>query len=401
MSPTRIDSHRATVALPDATLVLPQDASVTLDESWSPYAQGRLTLVTPDDLDQLDPREGGRCTITLTRKFGNSLLTSMLTALFGSGTTASLTMAYGAGLTSAISAVYGHVWTAGETRRNQSRTFDLGIRQREITTAGTVELALSSDEALLQDFAPFGSPDYDGAIWYAGPVGVVATLAELCQWAVDLVSPGATFAPVVRDFDISSNYVVTVPAVGDGYPWMAGKSAWDFLTPFLELASLRLWCDETRVWHLTETVYDTPGSLAVTAGVDLVDASDQVSRDDDGWADAVVVVYRSTDAVTGVNLIGHDSAPEPLSWPVGGRTLTIEHNDTPYPGPGAAAGILERSLLRGRNVPATAISDYTANPGIPTTVTPLTGDPYVGNLRAVTWDAARAEMNLELRNVEA
>ncbi|MCU1439998.1 MAG: hypothetical protein JWP85_995 [Rhodoglobus sp.] len=87
-----------------------EDASVTLDDSWAPYGQARLTCFTPADLDvldEIDPKEDIRVTLDLARTLN---------------------------LPSA-------------------RSFDLGLRSREIDhEAGTMVLELATDEALLQDY---------------------------------------------------------------------------------------------------------------------------------------------------------------------------------------------------------------------------------------------------------
>lgn len=87
--------------------------TVTLDEGWAPYAQSRVTLAMPPQstLDALDPRSNPRITVTATRQV----------PAFG---------------------------------LDQSRTFDLGLRSRDIDhVAAEVTVSLTSDEASLQDYA--------------------------------------------------------------------------------------------------------------------------------------------------------------------------------------------------------------------------------------------------------
>lgn len=75
--------HPETVSIPGVRIPLDvQDASVTLDESWSPYAQVNLTcpLPAPETLAQIDPRDGTRVQMWLHQRFGESQAVSAMSA---------------------------------------------------------------------------------------------------------------------------------------------------------------------------------------------------------------------------------------------------------------------------------------------------------------------------------
>ena len=91
---------------------------------------------------------------------------------------------------------------------------------------------------------------------------------------------------------ISNRKRLTDAATPDGLTWKAGQSALAFLGPIVEAAGRRLVCDENRVWTLRETTYSAPGTLAIRHGVNLTDGSEKISRRDEDWFDAAVVVYR-------------------------------------------------------------------------------------------------------------
>lgn len=96
------------------------------------------------------------------------------------------------------------------------------------------------------------------------------------------------------------------------------------------------------------------------------------------WSDHVIVHYSWKDAL-GVSQEMWDSA---YSGTIKGYVVEI---NTPWPGPGAAAGILARAAGRGRTQDVTALSDYTATPGM-AIVTTLPGTPIQsGVLSSVSW----------------
>lgn len=395
-----IDRHTVTVALPGGEPLAVEQGYATLDELWSPFAQGGLTVTDPADIADLDPRVGSpRVTFTMLREFSDSDTVADLTAAYGAGTVAGLTALYGAGTVAGLSAAHNRNWVPGETRSPQHRTIDLGVRSRVRNADGSLTLGLASDEALLLDYAPWGSDDDPGhAYLYADPDNLTASLRSLVQWVVLRVIPDAVFAPIRVDQAFPDSYV-TSPS-GNGVLWLAGLSAWAFLTPYLQTAGFRLWCDETRVWHLDAAPVGAPGLLELEGTGSITGFTDGLSRDGESdWYNAVVVVYEWDDVDTGEHLIRTDTAPDSSIWPALPRVMSVRHTETLYPGPGAAAKLLARSIGRGRSIPVTATSDYTANPGMAVTVTPE-ADDYSAVLASVRWDFERYEMEVTVRDVE-
>lgn len=99
--------------------------SVTMDETWSPYIQGTLTIPMPSGsvLADLDPRANRRVTVTATAKDA-----------------------------------------AGSTLT--TRTWDLSLRQVNVNYEdATVSLTLASDEAIVQDYAHYQLVDLREAFY--------------------------------------------------------------------------------------------------------------------------------------------------------------------------------------------------------------------------------------------
>lgn len=160
--------------------------------------------------------------------------------------------------------------------------------------------------------------------------------------------------------------------------WEPGVSAWDFLSPIVTAAGLRLWCDENRVWRLTDPAeYTVPGVLSVN-GFNAPEGEDTITRSDpEVYCTGIVVKYRWRD-LNGEQREATDSAG------VAGSVLVWEF-DRPYPGPGAAAAMLNRRSGAGRVQEVTALIDYAATPGMEARITlPSTADQQ-GLLTSVSW----------------
>lgn len=150
----------------------------TLDAGWSPYAQGHLTVTLPDaaTLAGLDPRTGGRITLTVTASHeGSAFLDS-------------------------------------------TRTFDLGVRSRVVDRVqGTVALTLASDEALLQDAGLVASaPDTSALAHQSSVRGIVSSIV--------LPRISATLSAGTDDADFTTltgvtNALKNPSAEGSAAPW--------------------------------------------------------------------------------------------------------------------------------------------------------------------------------------
>jgi hypothetical protein len=176
-----------------------------------------------------------------------------------------------------------------------------------------------------------------------------------------------------------------------------GVKAWDFLSPLVEAAGLRLFCDEQRRWWLVDpTVYTVEGSLRISEGFNATAASDTIDlsaadRGVPGYAETVVVKYTWTDA-DGVQQVAYDAAGEEHGI---GRLVEL---DRPYPGPGYAAAQLRKSEGKGRTLDLEALTDLTATPG-QVLVATIPGAPIqTGVVSSVEW-RSEGEMRVGSRGL--
>lgn len=177
--------------------------------------------------------------------------------------------------------------------------------------------------------------------------------------------------------------------------WKAGQSALEFLVPLVQVVGLRLVCDETRTWTLRPEGYTASDSLSIRHGVNLIDGTDRVSREDETWFDAAVTEHSWTDE-TGTQQTASDAFA--LS-PTYSRLRTFQKS-TPYPGPGFSAYVVRRAQGRGRVVSATCISDWRARAEQPISVV-LQGAPIqTGQTSRVDFDLDRDEMTVSTRTTD-
>lgn len=142
----------------------------------------------------------------------------------------------------------------------------------------------------------------------------------------------------------------------DALIWRAGQSAIDFLHPLLQASGLRLVCDEQRRWTLRDAAFTAEGSTAVRYGVNLIDGTDRISRDNGYWFDAAVRIYRWTDS-DGTQQERVDSFA--LNDPP--TLVNRQIIEAPFPGPGLAEYAVQRAQGRGREVTVTTVADWRAN----------------------------------------
>lgn len=400
-----INQQTFAAVLPDGTTAgALSGTTVTLDESWTPYAGANLTIPMPASLTPFDPRVKPvpRVKITSRQDFTDSDDVSVFSAQFGAVTVAGLTAAFGGGTVAAITAAHNRPWVAGQNRRRILRTFDLGIRKRRRNRDGTLTLTLAGDEALLQDFAPVLGPPYNDEGGIGGGVVPASSLAEVVTSVLEAVLGvgTVTLAPTRINIDLSE-FIDGPYAPGPtpyGIGWADGITAWDFLNPLLAIAGARLWCDETRVWHIDTIPLDLDTTLEVASDLNLTDFEDEITRDGE-WYDAVVVRYSWT-TTAGTAKTSSDYAVPGTPWSrtyVVDRALGKQKNSFTPPA-GAAAAILKQISTLGRLVPVSAINDFDATPGQALTVT-LPDGAVAGRLAAVTWNLDSREMRLSTRNM--
>lgn len=228
-------------------------------------------------------------------------------------------------------------------------------------------------------------------------VGTAHAVREVIVYEGDRLIPffsGATTDTATYQYDwadttapnasSSTRTALVDTAQPDAFVWDTGVTAWDVLQPFITRAELRLFCDESRVWRLVDNTYAVPGVVAVNDG-NATQANDTISREDANlWADGVVVTYTST--------IAGDTSTMTDTAGMAGKVLIVNY-DRPYPGPGAAAAILQSIQTRGRQQDVVALTDYTTTPGMTSQIT-LTDDLLEGVVKSVTWDMTRGTMAL-------
>lgn len=177
------------------------------------------------------------------------------------------------------------------------------------------------------------------------------------------------------------------------FNWTPGQSLFDFLQPLINASGLRLFCDENRVWRLVNPAeYEVPGYVVAQTGYNATEGTDSISRDDDTWADCVVVVYKWT-AANGDTKTAYDAAGDPT-----GKTITREL-EREYPGPGAAASILASFEGRGRTQSVIVVGQYGAAPGMDVTVNLPGTLTQTGKVRAAEFDLGSGLTRIETRGL--
>jgi hypothetical protein len=352
----------------------PERATVTLDESWSPYVQATLVCPLPsgDPLSIIDPRDNLRVNLNLTASGAGSLTAADLTAMYAGQTAANLTTAFSGQTASYLTTLWGQSYnTPLDLSLNVSRSMNLGLRSRSLDyIAGTMTLTLGSDEFLLQDYIRL---DLTNPSWQPP---AVTSLKSLVQWALTLI--GGALDPSSSDAVINSADVV----------WNQGEDLWSFLDGFMSNAGLRLWCDENRVWWLAPAFDGSAGEAFITNLTGLDDDLDRTT-----WGNGVVLVYTYTDPTTGATTTRYQGS-------YGAEyTKGVVVKKVSKAAPTGAAATLERAMSRGRAVVAKAVNNYAVTPGLTgyLSTTSTTIPPVL--ISAVAFDFPSDEMTVRTRDL--
>jgi hypothetical protein len=226
--------------------------------------------------------------------------------------------------------------TAGTT----TRVFNLGVRSRPVQWRDRdISLTLASDEALLDDYAPL----YDDTA-----LAAETSIRAIVNHVLDVVIPGASL-------EAGADYTVPLDAADEARIWRAGISAITFLRDLLQTLGLRLVCNEEREWTLRNEEYAESGVVVIRHKVNMVDASETLSRDNGYWFDAATIRHKWTNS-SGDPMEAADSFA--LTSPH--TRLRLFERDTPYPGAGFAEYAVRRAQGKGREVSATAVADWRA-----------------------------------------
>lgn len=314
-----------------------KDATITLDEGAIPYVQATLTCAAPSgtSVEAIDPRVGQRVTVTLDDR----------ASLFG--------------------------------RSSTTRTLDLYLAARDHgTTSGELVLELRSDEQLLLDRALLRANVKDWA---------KTTVRGLVQAVLTDQGLGTLVADYGADAAIDPAAAVQSP----------GQSYLDHLLGTLESTNLRLWCDEGRVWHLTDKGDVQPGQLSLDYAGTVTDLRDRIDLSTPEYADALVLRFSYLDASgnaqTSYQYASSGSTPR--------KVLRVDFASAP-PVAGAAARLLRRTRGRGRVLSHEAVSRFDVVPGQAFIATLPDGAPVQsGKVRAVTYSVPSDRMTVETREL--
>lgn len=375
---TTLDAHDLVVIVQPLGLILdPTDVRITVDERWSPYCQADVTCVLPEAGVRalLDLRETPlRLDIRARQDFGQAWPLARLTEVIG-GSVAALTALLDGGPLGSLTNRYYVPWNEAAVRESHSRSFDLWVKQRELDdTRGLLyAVATSGELLLLNDALATAEP------WSPG----TTSLRSIC--ALVLARYGAVLDAESLDAIVEEE---------EATAWTPGRTAWAYLDPMLEAASLRLWCDEIGVWRISARESTAPGAVTLTPTDTMTRHLDRMSLDPETWVDAVIIEYRWTDAFDLAQVAYDVEGVQPSR-----AARHIVRESTVYPGPGAAAGILNRAQGRGRVLDVGAVSDYRLTPGMPATITPPETDAQTGFVSAVTWSWPAAEMTVTTRGL--
>lgn len=367
-----------------ATALTVTDLTITLDDSWSRYAQADLTIITPANTAPLDPRLAPLITITAYQRFGPVKAVSNLTALWGGKLVSALTTAWKTKLVSAMSAAYGSgAWT-GDYREPGLVSAQLHVRSWTINLDGSTTLHLESHDALLEDLRSM-----HGSNWLYSSDTLRRLIAEVFQELGTATGRTFTLAPGWTDTPVMA------------YPTLKpGQTYSEFLTPYLQQGGLRLWCDLDGIFQLTLADAPIAGAITLDGAQTVTGADDTINRDHDLWADGVSVIYN--EAATGfVSMYPTDGrlVTKVLAVTVDAlapfnQFSTWEQVEAP------AKNIWDRLQKRGREAATDAVNDFSARPGMSTTLM-LPGQPTrTGILRAVTWKTSGNTMTTTTRNLE-
>lgn len=347
-----------------------------MDDTWSPYIQGSLTCsIEGVDFDLVDPRNEVRLIIVARQDFGKSDILADLTDLFGGSTVADITADWSGLAVSQITSDHYAPYNSFGIRGSTIKYFNVVLRERVINfDTSTMVLNFASDEALLQDYALVANQP---------AISVTSNLRTIVSNTLRRI--GGTLQPGTASATVAI----------ESATWDPGMTGWDYLEPLIQQAGLRLYCDNQRLWHLVTAPHTESGTVALSYIETVKSAEEKVSRDDERFYDAVVIKYEYVDTL-GNTIISYDTAESPNF----SKVLFLEYA-TAYPGAGAAQKILAQAPTYALTGDITAISDYSATPGMACTITlPVTGTVN-GTIKALTWSFPSDEMTVTTADLAA
>jgi len=292
--------------------------SVVHDEAWSPFVQATVRIAIPSDatLDLLDPRLGVRLIVSV-----------------------------------------GFIYPGGQ--EDVQEFADLVLVDRATTRPdNVVELTATSDETLVQRWAPIFYDSTDTELFFATGEGIAATIGALVTLATGeslTVSPSVGLDVLAQDETVQE-----------------GESPWSLMTELADRLNAWLYHDGLGTWRLDPRPEIAGKSVAqLTTGPlgTIVESSAALSTD--VWGNAVVLEYR-TDTGTTQRSYAIATAGD-FSIASAPRTVRKVTRTTP-PTAAAAESVLKRVITRGRSWQVTALDAPWVLPGLTVTVQLPTGD---------------------------
>lgn len=319
---------------------------VTYSEDWAPYAQLKLACRIPDEdaLARMDPRLNARVELDL-----------------------------------------GYLYPDG--RRDVHPAGDFGLRTRPVSRpADLLTLDAGSDEYRAQDYR---------VMWWADMER--AGINEAVQWmASTSLRPEA--AQLVSDFPPGTNRAELAEMevqLGDDY--------WALIDDCAARTGKRIWCDEYRVWRISSRPERTgPVMHRLTVGESGTLVSTDADTGRDGWANAVCLRYRWSDAANNERIVygraqvdSGDFAVSRVGYKVHFEELARPVN--PAAADAAAASRLRNLVTRGRSLKLTAAAAYWLRPGHTVEVALPTGGPDLHIVQSVTFRPGLGLMDVTTR----
>jgi len=192
----------------------------------------------------------------------------------------------------------------------------------------------------------------------------------------------------------SSTRISLIDRSPDMLDWEPGRSAWEFVTPLVQAAGLRLFCDEARRWRLVSPSYIAEGVTQLSVPNNLAEATDRISLEDDEFYDAAVVRYRWRNFLN-----EQEEAIDYYASPGYTKVRTFEL-ERPYPGPGAAEYFVRRAEGKGRTLKGLeTMNRFSAEPCQPTVVTLPDMPIQTGLIARVRFDLGSGVMTIDTRGL--
>lgn len=395
-----------------------------------------MALVVPGVTPILLANLSNKTTVTRTNRFTNPSAETNLTGWTGASVTLARSTAWSAYSTASFSLTpssttvtdsfiqtsvtltAGRTYTvSGTIHLDAAQTGNLSDRARSIAIIaddGTGDAVLGDGSGLAPNAAgtyrlsyTFTMPDtvvgtsdirfYNGALTGGGVVfwdGLLWEETPEVRPYFDgsfVTSTEVTYAWTGTAHASTSTAVTRAHVAGEATVWQPRQTAFDYLSGLLDASGLRLFCDETRTWRITDNDYSVLGSVRIAQARNLTDGADTISRTNGTFYSGVQITYTYEDR-NGVSQTRYDYAGTP------GKVLTLNY-DKAYPGPGAAAYILSRATGRGRTFDLTAVSDFTATPGQEIVASLPNTPTQTGYVSAVSYNLSSAEMTVTSRGL--